>query len=421
MRKQVLTIRADPLSPDSGQYAFVQGLLRTVAYGMLSRRERKPRHRAAAEHLRRVFPNDGEEVAEVIAAHYLDAYRAALSGSRRAASFAARRMTALRRAAQRAAAVGAPESAERSYRTASELAEDELERTELTRAAGEMALQAGRLEAALELFEQVADAHTAAGREREAAHVAGRIGRALNRLGRNEEAIERIVPALEVLGADRLDPDVAALHAMLGHTLLFAGHDERGRTAAGVGDANRRGSRSAGGAQRGPHRQGTHLPAGQPHRGGAARCSMPRRRSPNGTSWRPSSPSPTATAATSACSGTCRRPPSTTPRRSPWHAARATASARASPRATSSISMSTPVAGTRPKTLAAELLGNEDRAGGEFLHFPLAILHTFRGDLEAAVDSFARIAAWEQGDDDELRAIHTSVAIRLHLAGGRPR
>ena len=37
---EILRIRADPLSPDQGQYSFVQGLLRTVAYEMLSRRER---------------------------------------------------------------------------------------------------------------------------------------------------------------------------------------------------------------------------------------------------------------------------------------------------------------------------------------------------------------------------------------------
>ena len=36
--------------------AFSQGLLRTVAYERLSRRERKPRHRAAAEYLRRDVP-----------------------------------------------------------------------------------------------------------------------------------------------------------------------------------------------------------------------------------------------------------------------------------------------------------------------------------------------------------------------------
>ena len=57
VRKQVLVIRADALSPDRGQYAFAQGLLRTVAYDMLSRRERKQRHLAAAEHLSQAFPN----------------------------------------------------------------------------------------------------------------------------------------------------------------------------------------------------------------------------------------------------------------------------------------------------------------------------------------------------------------------------
>ncbi len=51
VRRQVLVIRADPLSPDRGQYAFAQGLLRSVAYETLSRRERKQRHLAAAEHL----------------------------------------------------------------------------------------------------------------------------------------------------------------------------------------------------------------------------------------------------------------------------------------------------------------------------------------------------------------------------------
>ncbi|MGO9489268.1 MAG: AAA family ATPase, partial [Solirubrobacteraceae bacterium] len=77
VRKQVLSISADPFSPQRGQYSFCQQLLRTVAYERLARRERKPRHTAAAEYLRRTFPGDGEEVAEVVASHYLDAYRAA--------------------------------------------------------------------------------------------------------------------------------------------------------------------------------------------------------------------------------------------------------------------------------------------------------------------------------------------------------
>ena len=153
VRKQVLAIRADPLTPDSGQYVFVQGLLRTVAYEMLSRRERKPRHLAAAAHLRKLFPNEGEDVAaEAIASHYLDAYRAAGPRDPDADELAKTTISALRQGARRAASVGAPESAERAYRHAIELARDEQERTELTAAAGEMAMRAGRFEEAMELL-----------------------------------------------------------------------------------------------------------------------------------------------------------------------------------------------------------------------------------------------------------------------------
>jgi predicted ATPase len=42
--KQVLTRIDDQRSPERGQYAFLGGLLRTVAYGTLSRRDRKSRH-----------------------------------------------------------------------------------------------------------------------------------------------------------------------------------------------------------------------------------------------------------------------------------------------------------------------------------------------------------------------------------------
>ena len=124
MRRQVLVIRADPLSPERGQYAFAQGMLRTVAYETLSRRERKQRHFAAAEHLASVFANGGEEVAEVIATHLLDAYHAA-DDDPDAAELQARAVAALRRAARRAVTVGAPEVAQRSYLTASEHASEE--------------------------------------------------------------------------------------------------------------------------------------------------------------------------------------------------------------------------------------------------------------------------------------------------------
>ncbi len=225
VRKQVFAIRADPLSPDRGQYAFAQELLRTVAYELLSRQERKPRHLAAAEHLRQAFPNDGEDVAEVIAAHYLDAYRAA-QGDSDADELRTRTIAALRRSAQRASTVGAPESAERAFLTAFELVSDDGERAELAEAAGGMAIQAGRFEAALERYQVAADLHRAAERERDAARLAGRTASALGRLGRHAEAIERVSAALEVLGAEREDAEVAELNEALGSALSTAGeHD----------------------------------------------------------------------------------------------------------------------------------------------------------------------------------------------------
>ena len=77
VRKEVLTVRADKLSPERGQYAFTQSLIRSVAYDMLTRAERKARHLRTAEHLRTAFPDEGAEVAEVIGAHLYDAYKAA--------------------------------------------------------------------------------------------------------------------------------------------------------------------------------------------------------------------------------------------------------------------------------------------------------------------------------------------------------
>ena len=75
VRKEVLGLQADARSPEHGQYGFLQDLVRHVAYETLSRHERRARHLAAADHLLAAFP-DESEIAEVIAAHYLDAYEA---------------------------------------------------------------------------------------------------------------------------------------------------------------------------------------------------------------------------------------------------------------------------------------------------------------------------------------------------------
>ena len=48
VRKEVLSIQADPLSPERGQYSFLQEIVKRVAYETISKKERKAKHLAAA-------------------------------------------------------------------------------------------------------------------------------------------------------------------------------------------------------------------------------------------------------------------------------------------------------------------------------------------------------------------------------------
>ena len=120
VRREVLSVSADPLSPERGSYGFAQHMLRQVAYDTLSRRDRKMRHLKVAAHLRQAFPGDGEEVADVIARHYLDALDA-IPGDPEATQIRGQAIAALVRAARRAERTGAPALAATSYATAAEL------------------------------------------------------------------------------------------------------------------------------------------------------------------------------------------------------------------------------------------------------------------------------------------------------------
>jgi AAA ATPase domain len=120
VRREVLSVSADPRSPERGSYGFAQQMLRQVAYETLSRRDRKARHLKVAAYLRGAFPNDGEEVADVIAHHYLDALHA-ISDEPDVGEIRGLASTALIQAAERAERTGALDRAAASYATAAEL------------------------------------------------------------------------------------------------------------------------------------------------------------------------------------------------------------------------------------------------------------------------------------------------------------
>ncbi len=103
VRRELLVQMLDPRSPERGQFAFVQALIREVAYNILARRDRKVRHLAAA----RFFESlDTEELAGALAGHYLAAHGYATEGPE-ADALAAQARLALRGAAERAAVLGA--------------------------------------------------------------------------------------------------------------------------------------------------------------------------------------------------------------------------------------------------------------------------------------------------------------------------
>jgi len=103
VRREILELKADPRSPERGQYAFVQALIREVAYSTLARPERKVRHLAAA----RFFESLGsDELAGALAGHYLAAHANAPEGPERDALGNQARI-ALRAGADRAAGLGA--------------------------------------------------------------------------------------------------------------------------------------------------------------------------------------------------------------------------------------------------------------------------------------------------------------------------
>ncbi len=161
VRLEAFDLNTDPRSPERGQYGFVQGLLREVAYETLARRDRCARHLAAAQY----FEAQGdEELAGVLATHYLAAHRAAAEGPE-AAIIAGQARIALRAAADRAAGLGSPLQALAYLRDAVVISDTPREVAPLEERAARIADHAGRYEAAADHAARAAAAFAASADE----------------------------------------------------------------------------------------------------------------------------------------------------------------------------------------------------------------------------------------------------------------
>lgn len=222
VRKELLGVRADPLSPERGHYAFLQNLVRKIAYDTLSKRDRRARHLRVAAHLREQFGDAVEDVIEIVADHYHAAYLA-VPDAEDADAIRADALETYIRAARRAASLGVLEKAEAAYLTAIGLATEERRIAELVEKVGDLAYQLGSWELALERYETARAAHERAGRRREAGRVLALIGRTLPPLDRIDEASDALRASYDILAEGEPDAALAQSAIWLGGQLLFTG------------------------------------------------------------------------------------------------------------------------------------------------------------------------------------------------------
>jgi class 3 adenylate cyclase/tetratricopeptide (TPR) repeat protein len=205
VRRELLTLEVDPRSPERGQYAFVQALIREVAYNTLARSARKERHLAAA----RFFEGLGsDELAGALAGHYLAAFRSSTEGTERDA-LAAQARFALRAAADRASSLGSHEQALAFLAPALELATDPAEEAALRQRAGTAAAAISRVDDALAHLRRALEIHEAAGDRDEAATTLFLLAQTTLTAFRVEDALVLLEPAVRDF-ADLADTPVGA-------------------------------------------------------------------------------------------------------------------------------------------------------------------------------------------------------------------
>jgi class 3 adenylate cyclase/tetratricopeptide (TPR) repeat protein len=214
VRAEILSIQADPRSPEHGQFGFMQDLVRAVAFDTLSRRDRKVRHLAAAAWLESNWKAEDAEIVEVVAAHYLEAHRLAPDDDDDD-DVCERAQTLLVRAAEHAASLAANAESQRYFEQALALTRSSDEEATLRERAGMMARLRSNWDAAEAHFTRAVELLEAEGRTHAAARVLARIGDLDLLRGDSEKATARMEAAWAIRAGDPPDADLASLAAQL--------------------------------------------------------------------------------------------------------------------------------------------------------------------------------------------------------------
>ena len=190
---------ATPALPSGASTASCRDSSREVAYATLSRRDRSAKHLALARHLESLAD---DELTSVVAAHYVEAHRAAPEGPG-ADLIAAAARDWLARAGRRALSLGSPEQALSFFEQALEVTTSGAERAALLELAGEAADRASTYDQAVLLLEEAIAYYEATGDTNAVGRFDGEVGPVLGiGLSRYAEAISGAERVFHAVGDD---------------------------------------------------------------------------------------------------------------------------------------------------------------------------------------------------------------------------
>jgi predicted ATPase len=222
-RKELVRPARTSSMEGEGEYSFWHLLVRDVAYGQIPRAERARRHRAAAAWIERKAGERVEDLAEVLAHHYLKALELAEAAgdTEQAEELAAPARRFLALAGERALGLDTAQAEARLARALELTPPEDVERSELLARWADAAFQAGRLHDAAEALDEALASLRVRG-EREAAAAALQFrSRVALRLGEGRH-VALAAEAIALLEQEAPTPALVTAYAQLANAHAVA-------------------------------------------------------------------------------------------------------------------------------------------------------------------------------------------------------
>ncbi|MDH2904011.1 MAG: adenylate/guanylate cyclase domain-containing protein [Actinomycetota bacterium] len=223
IQREIFAYDSDPRSPEQGQYTFVQGLVREVAYNTLAHRDRKSRHLAAAAYFETL---DSDEITAAVAVHYLAAHTNA-SDAAEAQALVTTARVALSTAAERAAALGGFDQALGFYDRALAITTGTAERADLLERSGNAASSAGHYQVALSNLREAIDLWRSLGETRRILSASLSTATALSFSGAPDEAATLLEATISEFPDLVAEPEGVVVTTELAYTYFTSGRLRR--------------------------------------------------------------------------------------------------------------------------------------------------------------------------------------------------